>query len=331
MKIKKIGIGLVAISLLSVVGVVQPNIQNVKAADTSVTDPAIESCEGVVCDITNKSVYSYDAPNGKKAESLVYWEVHKVTYKTTVSGNIWYQLTNGKWVNGKEFLFSPTTSMAPLKGEVQTSDLTEGVRVYSKPDETAPTAKYLKKNTYWKIFGIQNNYYNVGKDQWIPVLATSIYPAESFRSRGYVKGKPYYGVDVYNDPRGDVSREVTLWNTMDVIFTHKAVIDGEIWYQIEKTDYGFFDSASDNNRFRNKWVKGEDISFQPIIEARSERTKINYHPGYGVRVYKTPSFAQPTKQLLKHGTIWHVSGYSNGFFKLGKNQWVPGWYLQRVK
>lgn len=134
-----------------------------------------------------------------------------------------------------------------------------------------------------------------------------------FKAIGYVNYIPGYGINVWDSPNGKFTGQrlddMTSWK-----ISQKAVIDGKTWYEVG----------------RNQWVDGTYISLSPVSHMKplSGSVRINYVPGYGVRVYKSTDGTQPTEQFLQHGTEWKVFGEMNGYYNVGADQWIKVEYGQ---
>lgn len=134
-----------------------------------------------------------------------------------------------------------------------------------------------------------------------------------FKAIGYVNYVPGYGINVWDAPNGRFTGQrlpdQTAWK-----ISNKAVVDGKTWYQVGT----------------NQWVEAAYISLSPVshIKPLKGAITINYVPGYGVRVYKSADMTNPTEQFLQHGTSWQVFGELNGFYNVGRDQWVKAEYGQ---
>lgn len=85
----------------------------------------------------------------------------------------------------------------------------------------------------------------------------------------------------------------------------------------------------------NQWVNSmyvADAADTPAMTPASFVGRINYVPGYGVRLFQiNGSTVTNTGRYLQHGTTWKVSGTitinGRGYTNLGGNQWVESQYI----
>ncbi|BDR56836.1 immunoglobulin-like domain-containing protein [Xylocopilactobacillus apis] len=132
---------------------------------------------------------------------------------------------------------------------------------------------------------------------------------------GYINYVPGYGIMVYNAPAGS-STGVRLNHGTAWKVSQKAVnAKGETFYQVGS----------------NQWINGKYVSFSPIstmITLKGE-VKIVYKKGYGVNLWKSASTTGGyyAGRKLMHGTSWKVTGKQNGFYKVGKDQWIQSDYV----
>ncbi|BDR56279.1 SLAP domain-containing protein [Xylocopilactobacillus apis] len=225
------------------------------------------------------------------------------------------------------FIYEKST-MEPRSGSLMINFVPKySIRVYSTPSTSNPTKKLLPDGSNWKVFGIQNKFYNIGKNQWIP-SEYAIYPCNKMNTIGYVN-YPGYSVNIYNFPRGvNYSNNVGgLEHGTAIHITQKAVVNGKTWYQFDRTND--LDSGWENYYKGKSWIEARFISNNPIFVTLYGWVQIEYIPGYGVRVYQTPDKNNPTNKYLQHGTRWKVFGYQNDYYKVGNNQWVPAPYLSK--
>lgn len=137
-----------------------------------------------------------------------------------------------------------------------------------------------------------------------------------FKAVGYVNYVPGYGINVYDAPAGTYTgqklADMSAWK-----ISHKTTINGKTWYQVGK----------------NQWVDGQYISFTPVSHMTKLEgfVKINYVPGYSIRVFAQADDTKPTSTMLKNGTKWRVFGSMNGYYNVGKNQWIPAKYASYNK
>lgn len=137
----------------------------------------------------------------------------------------------------------------------------------------------------------------------------------SYKSVGHINYVPGYGIMVFNAPAG-TSTGLRLGHGTSWKISQKAVnTKGDTYYQVGS----------------NQWIDGKYISFSPInteIPLRGE-VKIIYRKGYGVNLWKNASTTNgyyPGRKLM-HGSRWKVSSKQNGFYKVGKSQWIQGEYV----
>ncbi|BDR58738.1 SLAP domain-containing protein [Xylocopilactobacillus apicola] len=114
-----------------------------------------------------------------------------ITQKSVIDGKTWYQFnktnylnygwwtgsTNGSemWIPSDYVSFNPIYT--PLKENYLQVQYIKGysIRVFQSPDGSKPTNQYLKDGTYWKVFGYQNDYYQVGNNQWVQAPYVALY------------------------------------------------------------------------------------------------------------------------------------------------------------
>ncbi|BDR57339.1 cyclophilin-like fold protein [Xylocopilactobacillus apis] len=83
-----------------------------------------------------------------------------------------------------------------------------------------------------------------------------------------------------------------------------------------------------NTDFNVQILKDNPSSPVNTVTPLRGEAKIVYKKGYGVNLWKSASTTggfYPGRKL-KHGTRWKVSGKQNGFYRVGKNQWIQGAY-----
>ncbi len=157
----------------------------------------------------------------------------------------------------------------------------------------------------------------------ITVLAKSDnkagYDVNDFKTIGYVNYVPGYGIAVYDAPDGQFTSQRlphgSAWR-----ISHQAVSrknSKDVWYQVGK----------------NQWIKADYVSMTPISNARYFNAvgRVNYVPGYSIKVWKDANKSQWTGKYLANGTSWKVFGEQDGFYNVGGNQWVEKQYIELSK
>lgn len=218
-------------------------------------------------------------------------------------------VANGSANDGKDYVNDPdkTGIDVSISGDVDTNTPGNYTLVY-----TATNVATGKSTSLTRRINVINNT-NPGGGSTTDQDKTEI---TDFKAIGYVDYVPGYGINVWDAPKGQATGQKLPDNSAWKI-SHKAVLaDGQVWYQVGK----------------NQWVDGQYISLSPVSRMKplSGVIQINYVPGYGVRVYQTADTSKPTNKLLKHGTSWKVFGELNGFYNVGKNQWIKVDYGKRV-
>ncbi len=218
-------------------------------------------------------------------------------------------VANGSANDGKDYVNDPdkTGIDVSISGDVDTNTPGNYTLVY-----TATNVATGKSTSLTRRINVINNT-NPGGGSNTDQDKTEI---TDFKAIGYVDYVPGYGINVWDAPKGQATGQKLPDNSAWKI-SHKAVLaDGQVWYQVGK----------------NQWVDGQYISLSPVSRMKplSGVIQINYVPGYGVRVYQSADTSKPTNKLLKHGTAWKVFGELNGFYNVGKNQWIKVDYGKRV-
>lgn len=218
-------------------------------------------------------------------------------------------VANGSANDGKDYVNDPdkTGIDVSISGDVDTNTPGNYTLVY-----TATNVATGKSTSLTRRINVINNT-NPGGGSTTDQDKTEI---TDFKAIGYVDYVPGYGINVWDAPKGQATGQKLPDNSAWKI-SHKAVLaDGQVWYQVGK----------------NQWVDGQYISLSPVSRMKplSGVIQINYVPGYGVRVYQSADTSKPTNKLLKHGTSWKVFGELNGFYNVGKNQWIKVDYGKRV-
>lgn len=218
-------------------------------------------------------------------------------------------VANGSANDGKDYVNDPdkTGIDVSISGDVDTNTPGNYTLVY-----TATNVATGKSTSLTRRINVINNT-NPGGGSTTDQDKTEI---TDFKAIGYVDYVPGYGINVWDAPKGQATGQKLPDNSAWKI-SHKAVLaDGQVWYQVGK----------------NQWVDGQYISLSPVSRMKplSGVIQINYVPGYGVRVYQSADTSKPTDKLLKHGTAWKVFGELNGFYNVGKNQWIKVDYGKRV-
>lgn len=218
-------------------------------------------------------------------------------------------VANGSANDGKDYVNDPdkTGIDVSISGDVDTNTPGNYTLVY-----TATNVATGKSTSLTRRINVINNT-NPGGGSTTDQDKTEI---TDFKAIGYVDYVPGYGINVWDAPKGQATGQKLPDNSAWKI-SHKVVLaDGQVWYQVGK----------------NQWVDGQYISLSPVSRMKplSGVIQINYVPGYGVRVYQSADTSKPTNKLLKHGTAWKVFGELNGFYNVGKNQWIKVDYGKRV-
>ena len=219
-------------------------------------------------------------------------------------------------------------AMSPLSGTLMASydEGQKNVRVYSEPSYSSPTQQFVPNGSNWQVFGTQNGFYNIGKNQWIPG-EYAVYQSESFSKVGYVRFEPKYRVVLtrsLNIGMGPEDPDAYLYHGEKIKISQKAFVRGGYWYKVEGASYLDYPEFQ---KYHNNWIEAKYVSWKPVYTPVEGWGQISYIPGYGVRVYQSPDTSKPTNQYLKHGTKWKIFGYQEGYFQMGKNQWVPAPYI----
>lgn len=157
----------------------------------------------------------------------------------------------------------------------------------------------------------------------ITVLAKSDnkdgYDVNDFKTIGYVNYVPGYGIAVYDAPNGQFTSQRLPHGSAWKI-SHQAVSrknSKDVWYQVGK----------------NQWIKADYVSMTPVSNARYFNAvgRVNYVPGYSIKVWKDANKSQWTGKYLANGTSWKVFGEQDGFYNVGGNQWVEKQYIELSK
>lgn len=157
----------------------------------------------------------------------------------------------------------------------------------------------------------------------ITVLAKSDnkdgYDVNDFKTIGYVNYVPGYGIAVYDAPDGQFTSQRLPHGSAWKI-SHQAVSrknSKDVWYQVGK----------------NQWIKADYVSMTPVSNARYFNAvgRVNYVPGYSIKVWKDANKSQWTGKYLANGTSWKVFGEQDGFYNVGGNQWVEKQYIELSK
>ncbi|BDR55862.1 immunoglobulin-like domain-containing protein [Xylocopilactobacillus apis] len=150
----------------------------------------------------------------------------------------------------------------------------------------------------------------------LPKEATTDWTITDMKAVGYINYVPGYGIMVYNAPAGGATGQrlahATSWK-----ISQKAVDGkGNLYYRVGK----------------NQWINGKYATFSPIntMTRLNGEVTINYKKGYGVNLWKSASTTNGYYygRKLKHGSKWKTSGKQNGFYKVGRDQWVQGEYAK---
>lgn len=148
----------------------------------------------------------------------------------------------------------------------------------------------------------------------IPSTPTTSWTKTPLKATAYINYVPGYGIAVFNEPAGYATGMYlghgTAWKVSE-----KAVnSNGQTYYRVGK----------------NQWINGNYVSFSPIITVVPVKgtVTINFRKGYGINLWKTPSTTGGyyAGRKLMSGTKWKVTGKQNGFYRVGKNQWIQGSY-----
>ncbi|BDR56576.1 CAP domain-containing protein [Xylocopilactobacillus apis] len=143
-----------------------------------------------------------------------------------------------------------------------------------------------------------------------PEKPTNIWTVTGVNTVGYIKYVPGYGIAVYDGPAGRATKTRLKHASSWKISAKATNAKGEVYYQVGKF----------------QWINGTYVSFTPIsaITPVKGTVTIKYPKGYGINLWKTPSvkggFYKGRK--LMSGTKWKVNGKQNGFYQVGKNQWI---------
>lgn len=145
------------------------------------------------------------------------------------------------------------------------------------------------------------------------------YNVTEFKTIGYINYVPGYGIAVYDAPNGEFTGQRLSHGSAWKI-SHQAVSKSdskEVWYQVGK----------------NQWIKGSNVSMTPVSQMNyfSATGKVNYVPGYSIKVWKNADKSQWTGKFLRDGSSWKVFGEQNGFYNVGGNQWIEKQYVDLDK
>lgn len=213
----------------------------------------------------------------------------------------------------------PTTSQVDLTALRQSlkiyDDLVSKFEIYTKSSVTnyknaAKKARELLKqskitqNDVDKVTKLLNNAYE---------NLTKIWDYQKVQQIGYIDYEPGYGINVYREPAkqftGQRLSHGSAWK-ISGIATH---YDGIKYYRVGS----------------NQWIDSQYVTFKPIyFKPLTGVIKINYVPGYGVNIWQdaTTNCDYDHHRKLLTNTKWRVKGIQNGFYYVGKNQWVDAIY-----
>ncbi|BDR56846.1 immunoglobulin-like domain-containing protein [Xylocopilactobacillus apis] len=148
----------------------------------------------------------------------------------------------------------------------------------------------------------------------ITTPSTDDWNINAYKAVGYINYVPGYGIMVYNAPAGSGTGQRLAHGTAWKISQRAVNAKGETFYRVGD----------------NQWINGKYVSFSPIntVTPLKGEVMIVYKKGYGVNLWKSASTTNgyyPGRKLM-HGSRWKVSGKQNGFYNVGKDQWIQGDY-----
>ncbi|BDR56837.1 immunoglobulin-like domain-containing protein [Xylocopilactobacillus apis] len=148
----------------------------------------------------------------------------------------------------------------------------------------------------------------------ITTPSTDDWNINAYKAVGYINYVPGYGIMVYNAPAGAGTGQRLAHGTAWKISQRAVNAKGETFYRVGD----------------NQWINGKYVTFSPINTVTPLRGEVMivYKKGYGVNLWKSASTTNgyyPGRKLM-HGSRWKVSGKQNGFYKVGKDQWIQGDY-----
>lgn len=238
----------------------------------------------------------------------------------------------------------------------------KGAAVYSDTVSTAKTSRTLPAKSNWKAFFIIHrgglSWYNLGGNQYVlvsdisPVTSkndatkksettktenndtkkptTDTSSTASFKVSGTTTITNHNGATVYSDPSTAKSTNRKLaygtnWKTFSAIH-----INGYLWYNLGGNQYVQATDVEFNGQKANSTSETKPTT--PSTTQTTDTTgtlKINYKPGYGIRVWGQPG-KQALAKTLKTGSNWKFfkTAQVNGktWYNLGGNQWIDGQY-----
>ena len=103
-------------------------------------------------------------------QRLLHGTAWKIFQKAVNSkGQVYYQVGTNQWIDGQYVSFNPISVMQPLKGIATVNYVPGyGINLWRTPSTTGGYyERKLAHGSKWKVFGQQNNFYNVGNNQWL--------------------------------------------------------------------------------------------------------------------------------------------------------------------
>ncbi len=279
--------------------------------------------------------------------------------KTTTTATTGTQTEAQKPANTKVNSQKDASTKESYSGIIEiTND--KGAAVYSDTVSTAKTSRVLPAKSHWKTFFIIHrgglSWYNLGGNQYVlvsdisPVTATTNSTKTTSSSKTSNKDnntkKPNQntstaafkvsgtttitnrnGAIIYSDPvtAKATSRKLayaTNWRTFSAIH-----VNGYLWYNLGGNQYVQSTDVEFNGQVSTTETK--PATSTPQTTNTTGTLKINYKPGYGIRVWGQPG-KQALAKILKTGSNWKFfkTAQVNGktWYNLGGNQWIDGQY-----
>ena len=126
---------------------------------------------GYINYVPNYGINVWYKPNGIfTGQRLLHGTVWKIFQKAVNSkGQVYYQVGSNQWIDGQYVSFDPISAMQPLKGIAAVNYVPGyGINLWRTPSTTGGYyERKLAHGSKWKVFGQQNNFYNIGNNQWL--------------------------------------------------------------------------------------------------------------------------------------------------------------------
>lgn len=220
-------------------------------------------------------------------------------------------------VTGTLFTAFPNDSKAATSVS-GTVELKQNLNLRSNSSWSASSIRVLNKGTKWKAYAVENGFYNLGGNQWIPAGNEYV----SFSGTTVNPNPPTASSETVVELKQSLNlRSGNTWSSPVV-----RVLDKGSKWKTYGLSNGFYSLGG------NQWIPAGD-TYVKVVSGETpkppeEKPDITSVSGsvqlkQSLNLRSDSSWSAPSLRVLDKGSQWKVYGERNGFYNLGGNQWVP--------